>query len=94
MSFEEFENQARLYVVGALDTEETELFRAARGKFGQQAEAFINECRKLNSVFALSLRPKPPEPSTREKLLAQIRRLSENGEKSDSSFENGRAGGI
>ena len=90
MSFEEFENQARLYVVGALDSEETENFQHARAEYGGRAEDFINECRKLNSVFALSLRPKKPKPDTRERLLAQIREISSEA----SHSGNGRAGGI
>ena len=41
MSFEEFQNQARLYVIGALETEETEAFELARKHFGKPAEDFI-----------------------------------------------------
>lgn len=73
MNFEEFENQARLYVVGALERDEFDEFATARREFGDRAEAFINECRKLNSVFALSLRPHAPRPETRQRLLDQIR---------------------
>ena len=60
MSFEEFENKARLYVVGALEGEEFDDFAEARRDYGERAEDFINECRKLNAVFALSLRPHAP----------------------------------
>ena len=72
MNFEEFEHKARLYVVGALDAEETTGFQAARKEFGQRAEDFIRECRKLSSLFALSLRPQTPKPDAKEKLLARI----------------------
>jgi len=73
MNFEEFENKARLYVLGALDEEETEHFQKARVLFGHRAEDFIKECRKLNSVFALSLRPNMPKPETKARLMAKIR---------------------
>ncbi len=73
MSFEEFENKARLYVLGALDEEETAAFHDARQKFGREAEEVIKECRKLNSVFALSLRPNLPKPETKALLMAKIR---------------------
>ena len=72
MNFEEFENKARLYVVGALDDEETASFQAARLEFGERAEDFIRECRKLSSMFALSLRPSAPRPEAKAKLLAMI----------------------
>ncbi len=73
MSFEEFENKSRLYVLGALDEEETAHFQEAREQFGRRAEEFIRECRKLNSVFALSLRPNQPKPDTKARLMAKIR---------------------
>ena len=43
MSFEEFQNRARLYVIGALENGETKEFEEARAQFGQQAEDFITE---------------------------------------------------
>ena len=55
MSFEEFQNRARLYVIGALEPEETEEFELARKDFGQKAEDFIAECYDLHEAFALSL---------------------------------------
>ena len=72
MNFEEFENKARLYVVGALDDDEAASFQAARAEFGARAEDLIRECRKLSSVFALSLRPHAPKADAKEKLLARI----------------------
>lgn len=82
MFFEEFQHLARLYIVGALDPDEMEQFCAGRQAFGAEAEAFIDECRKLNAVFALSLRPCEPDPRTKGKLLARIKEASapkENG---------------
>jgi len=72
MLFEEFQHLARLSVVGALDPDEEEQFLAGRQAFGAQAEAFIDECRKLNAVFALSLHPCDPDPRTKGKIFARI----------------------
>ncbi len=41
MNFERFQNQSRLYVIGALDPDEAEEFEKARKKFGKKAEDFI-----------------------------------------------------
>jgi hypothetical protein len=41
MNFEEFQNRARLYVIGALEDGETEEFEQAKVRFGQEAEDFI-----------------------------------------------------
>ncbi len=84
MNFEEFQNLARLYVVGAIDADDIEGFKTARVEFGQKAEDFIRECRKLNSMFALSLRPQAPRSETRDKLLEKIRAtMRENGHSAD-----------
>lgn len=90
MNFEEFENLARLYVVGALDEEEMNSFLAARRHFGARAEATITEFRRLNSVFALSLRPHAPRPDTKHKLLAKIRESI--GREDDADDEESGAG--
>jgi hypothetical protein len=80
MIFEEFQHLARLSVVGALDPDEAERFQAGRHEFGEEAERFLRECRKLNAVFALSLRPCEPDPRTKVRLLARIRELSQQKE--------------
>ena len=80
MSFEQFENQARLYVVGALDDEEMAAFEQARKEFGPRAEAFVQECRKLSAAFALSLRPRAPKVDAKEKLMALIRKSNQGQE--------------
>ena len=36
MNFSEFQNQSRLYVIGALEAEELEEFEKARKKFGKK----------------------------------------------------------
>jgi len=73
MKFEEFEKLARLYVVGALEDGEEEAFEEARQDFGERAEEILAQFHQLNSVFALSLRPHPPHPDTKRKLLEAIR---------------------
>ena len=44
----------------------------ARHELGPKAERTIQECERLNSMFALSLRPTPPKPSTKQKLLDMV----------------------
>jgi len=73
MNYEDFQHLARLFVVGSLDEDEMEEFQTGRRLFGTRAEEFITECRDLNAIFALSLRPHPPKPETKAKLLARIR---------------------
>ena len=78
MSFEEFQNQARLYVIGALDDpEELAAFERARAKFGKKAEDFITECYGLHEAFALSLRPAKSSAAIKERLMAMVRARKE-----------------
>ncbi len=72
MNSEEFESKARLYVLGALDDEELTHFEQARLQLGPAAERVIQECERLNSMFALSLKPTPPKASTKQKLLDMV----------------------
>jgi len=80
MTFEEFENLARLFVIGALDEEELVQFSRARREFGERAEICVREARRLSSLFALSLRPNPPRQSTREKLLNMVKMMKERND--------------
>lgn len=73
MSFDEFQNQARLYVIGALEPEETEAFEAARKDFGQKAEDYIAECYTMHEAFALSLRPAKSSDALKERLMTMVR---------------------
>lgn len=73
MSFDEFQNQARLYVIGALEPEETEAFEAARNDFGQKAEDCIAECYTMHEAFALSLRPAKSSDALKERLMTMVR---------------------
>ena len=72
MNSDDFENRARLYVLGALDDEELSHFEDERQQLGAEAERVIQECERLNSMFALSLRPTPPKATTKQKLLDMV----------------------
>lgn len=72
MSSDDFATQARLYVLGALDEEELIHFEQLRHELGPRAENIILECERLNSMFALSLKPTPPKPATKQRLLDMI----------------------
>ena len=73
MSFEEFQNQARLDVIGALEPEETEAFELARKQFGKPAEDYVSECYNMHEAFALSLRPAKSSDALKERLMAMVR---------------------
>ena len=73
MSFEEFQNRARLYVIGALEADESEAFEEARKSFGEQAEGTIAECYALHEAFALSLKPAKSSDALKERLMAMVR---------------------
>jgi hypothetical protein len=77
MSFSEFQNQSRLYVIGALEPEESEEFEKARKKFGKKAEEFITKCYGLHEAFALSLRPAKASAEIKERLMAMVRTRKE-----------------
>ncbi len=73
MNFEEFQNRARLYVIGALEDEEMEEFEEARKRFGQKAEETIAECYALHEAFALSLQPAKTSAAIKDRLMSMVR---------------------
>ena len=73
MSFEEFQNRARLFVIGALEPEEMDEFEKARRKHGQRAEDFISECYSLSEAFALSLKPAKSSEHIKHRLMEMVR---------------------
>jgi hypothetical protein len=77
MNFSEFQNQARLYVIGALEGEELEEFEEARKKFGKTGEDFITKCYALHEAFALSLRPAKSSAAIKDRLMAMVRAKKE-----------------
>jgi hypothetical protein len=77
MNFEQFQNQARLYVIGALEEEELAEFEKARKKFGKKGEDFITKCYTLHEAFALSLRPAKSSDAIKERLMAMVKAKKE-----------------
>jgi len=73
MSFEEFQNSARLYVIGALEPDELQTFEAARKQYGTAAEDFIKQSYGLHEAFALSLKPAKASAAIKDKLMAMVR---------------------
>ena len=73
MSFEEFQNRSRLYVLGALEADELDEFERARKDFGQKGEDFIGECYALHEAFALSLRPAKSSAALKDRLMSMVR---------------------
>ena len=73
MNFSEFQNQARLYVIGALEAEELEEFEEARAKFGKKGEDFIAKSYALHEAFALSLRPAKASSAIKDRLMAMVK---------------------
>jgi hypothetical protein len=78
MSSDEFQNQARLYVIGALEAEELEEFELARKDLGQEAEDFITKCYSMHEAFALSLRPAKSSDALKERLMSMVRNRQKN----------------
>ena len=73
MSFEEFQNRSRLYVIGALEPRELDEFESARKEFGQRAEDYIGECYALHEAFALSLKPAKASDALKDRLMSMVR---------------------
>ena len=73
VTFREFQNRARLYVIGALDPEELPLFDEAAKAFGPKAQRFIRDCNDLRDAFALSLRPAKVTMAIRDRLSSMVR---------------------
>jgi hypothetical protein len=73
MNFEEFQNRSRLYVIGALESDELDEFEEARKTFGQKAEDFIGECYALHEAFALSLQPAKSSSAIKDRLMSMVR---------------------
>jgi hypothetical protein len=78
MSFEEFQNRSRLYVIGALEPQELDDFEDARKEFGKKAEDFIGECYALHEAFALSLKPATSSAALKDRLMSMVRERQKN----------------
>jgi len=73
MNFEEFQNQSRFYVVGALEPGEVDEFEREREQFGKKAEDFVTQCYALHEAFALSLRSLKASAAIKEQLMSMVR---------------------
>ncbi len=73
MKSDEFQNQSRLYVIGALEPEEMEEFERERKKLGKKAEDSITQCYALHEAFALSVRPAKASASIKQRLISLVR---------------------
>ena len=73
MNFEEFQNQSRFYVVGALEPREVEEFEREREKFGKKAEDVVTQCYAQHEAFALSLRSLKASAAIKEQLMSMVR---------------------
>ena len=73
MNFEEFQNQSRFYVVGALELGEVEEFEREREKFGKKAEDVVTQCYASHEAFALSLRSQKASAAIKEQLMSMMR---------------------
>jgi hypothetical protein len=73
MNFEEFQNQSRFYVVGALEPGDVEEFERERKKFGKKAEDFLTQCYALHEELALSLRSLKASAAIKEQLMSMVR---------------------
>jgi hypothetical protein len=72
MNFEEFQNQSRFYVIGALEPEELEEFERERKKCGKKAEDFVTQCYAFHESFTLSLRTAAVS-AIKERVMAMVR---------------------
>jgi hypothetical protein len=72
MNFEEFQNQSRLYILGALEPEELEEFEKERKKCGKKAEDFVTQCYASHESFTLSLRTAAVS-AVKERVMAMVR---------------------
>jgi len=73
MSLEEFQDQTRLYVIGALEPDELAEFEAARKRFGPRAERVITECLELQHASALTLKPVHVSAEIKDRLMLMMR---------------------
>jgi len=73
MNFEEFQSQSRLYVIGALESEELEGFEREGKKFGKKADDSVTQCYALHEAFALSLRSAKASAAIKERLMSMVR---------------------
>jgi hypothetical protein len=78
MSFNEFQNSSRLYVIGALDPDEMDELETARKEFGKKGDDYIGECYNLHEAFALSLQPAKSSTAIKDRLMSMVRERAQS----------------
>jgi hypothetical protein len=73
MTFENFQNRARLYVIGALYPAELAEFQQAATQFGTKAKTFIQDCYALRDAFTLSLRAPESRAALTNRVVSMAR---------------------
>jgi len=76
MTFEEFQNYARLYVLGALEPQEIARFEFAKEQYGPAAQEFVDECNCRRERLELSLKPAKKLEAIKAQLLSMVSRRS------------------
>jgi len=74
MTFEAFQNYARLYVIGALELDEMEKFERAREQYGSAAGECLDECNRAHESLQLSLKSAEKARSIKTGLLSLVSR--------------------
>src|SRR4029077_5648397 len=69
---DEFENQARFYVIGALESDEVREFEEARKQFAPKAEDIITKSYRSRDAFALTFQP-ARIAALRKRLMTMVR---------------------
>ena len=80
MDFDEFQDYAPLYVIGALKPTEIRDFEEGLEKFGEKAKHLVRHCHALHESFALSVRPRKSLVTLKERLMSRVRRHSDDSE--------------
>ena len=73
MDFDEFQNCAPLYVIGALEPEEIKDFEEGLERFGEKAKQLLRHCRALHESFALRVRPRKSLVTLKERVMSRVR---------------------
>jgi hypothetical protein len=73
MDFDELQNYAPLYVIGALEPAEIKDFEEGLEKFGEKAKHLVRHCHALQESFALRLRPRKSLVRLKERVISRVR---------------------
>ena len=73
MDFDEFQNYAPLYVIGALEPAEIKDFEEGLERFGEKAKGLVRHCYALHESFALRVRPRKSLVTMKERVISRVR---------------------